>query len=134
MQDALGVDVLVPLHDFERKLADVAEYVRTRGRLPAQHGDAHQLAAWLRNCRQDANNGSLLEVHIQRLDTVLGAEWRPAFKSDTVCPNGTTPFGNLVASTHHAGIVYECADMCSCTNDRVGVCICPAMCVSCTMQ
>ena len=43
IQDALGVDVLVPVVDvdFERKLAEVAEYRRSRGRLPTQIGRAH---------------------------------------------------------------------------------------------
>ena len=100
--------------DFERKLADVAEYRKSQGRLPVLHGDAGQLGVWLRHCRNVANNGELLEVHRQRLDTVLGAEWRPKFKNATVCPNDTTPCGNLASSTHHAGIVCECADMCSC--------------------
>ena len=116
IQDALGVDVLVPLHGFERKLADVAEYRRSHGRLPARSGDADQLGVWLMKCRQDANDGALPEVHTQRLDTVLGAEWRPAFKNDTVCSHVTTPFGNLTSSTHHAGIICGCADMCSCMN------------------
>ena len=97
IQDALGVDVLVPVfeNDFERKLADVAEYRRSRGRLPAQIGDADHLGKWLTNCRQDANTGSLSEVRTQRLDTVLGAEWRPKFKSATVSSHITSPCGNL---------------------------------------
>ena len=86
IQDALGVDVLMPVVDvkLERWLADVAEYQRSRCRLPAQSSDAGRLGVWLRYCRREANSSSLSEVHTQRLDIVLGAEWRPTFKSATV--------------------------------------------------
>ena len=80
MEDALGVDVLVPVADFERQLADVAKYSRLRGRLPTSNGGAHQLGNWLAHRREDANTGLLSEAHAQRLDAVLGAEWRPEFK------------------------------------------------------
>ena len=84
MEDALGVDVLVPVVDFERQLADVAKYRRLRGRLPTYTGDAQQLGRWLFTRRQDANTGLLSEAHAQRLDAVLGAEWRPEFKNGEV--------------------------------------------------
>ena len=86
IQDALGVDVLMPVDDvnFERWLADVAEYQRSHSRLPTQTGDAVRLGVWLRYCRREANSSSLSEVYMQRLDIVLGAEWRSTFKSATV--------------------------------------------------
>ena len=84
MEDALGVDVLVPVVDFERQLADVAKYRRLRGRLPTERGGPHRLCNWLAHRREDASAGLLSEAHAQRLDAVLGAEWRPKFKNDEV--------------------------------------------------
>ena len=84
MEDALGLDVLVPVVDFERQLADVAQYRRLYGRLPTDKGNAHQLGVWLGHRREDANTGFLTETHAQRLDDVLGAEWRPEFKNRVV--------------------------------------------------
>ena len=84
MEDALGVDVLLPVVDFERQLADVAKYQRLHGRLPSASGDAKQLGVWLRHRRHDASTGLLSEAHAQRLDAVLGAEWRPEFKNGKV--------------------------------------------------
>ena len=85
MEDALGVDVLVPVIDFERQLADVAQYRRLCGKLPTCNGDAQLLGRWLASRREDASTGLLSEAHAQRLDAVLGAEWRPEFKNDAVC-------------------------------------------------
>ena len=115
IEDALGADALKPVEDieFERKLADVAEYRRLCGRLPAQHGDAHHLGSWVNTCRRRANKGSLSKAYAQRLDTVLGAEWKPEFKNGTVCTHHTTACGFLRPSTYHAGIVCECAEMCT---------------------
>lgn len=98
IKNTLGADALVPLFyiDFERNLADVAEYRRLRGSFPVQGGDAHRLATWLTRCRRAANSGLLLEAYAPRLDSVLGAEWRSQFKSHTVCSHATTPYGNLV--------------------------------------
>ena len=99
IQDALGVDLDVDVLvrvvdvDFGRKLADVAEHQRLHGRLPTQYGDADHLGVWLMNCRRDANDGSLSEVHMQCLDTVLGAEWSPEFKNHTVSSHITSPCG-----------------------------------------
>ena len=86
IKNTLGADALVPLFyiDFERNLADVAEYRRLYGRFPAQRSDAHHLSIWLKHRRQYASDGSLLEAHAQRLDAVLGAEWRPEFNNDRV--------------------------------------------------
>ena len=84
MEDALGVDVLVPVVDFERQLADVAKYRRLHGRLPHKKGDTQQLGRWLASRRLEANTGWLSEAHAQRLDAVLGAEWRPEFKNGEV--------------------------------------------------
>ena len=84
MEDALGVDVLVPVIDFERQLADIAEYRTLHGRLPTDKGNAHQLGGWLGHRRLDVNTGLLSEAHAQRLDDVLGAEWRPEFKNSVV--------------------------------------------------
>ena len=84
MEDALGVDVLVPGVDFERQLADVAQYRRLCGKLPTCNGDAQLLGRWLASRREDASTGLLSEAHAQRLDAVLGAEWRPQFKNDAV--------------------------------------------------
>ena len=86
IEDALGVDVLKPLIDldFERNLADVAGHRRLHGKLPTSKSVARHLGIWLSNRRQDANSGYLSKAYAQRLDTVLGAEWRPEFKSDTV--------------------------------------------------
>ena len=110
IDDALGADTLVPVFDiaFERMLADVAEHRRLHGRLPTFNGDACHLSVWLTNCRTNANDGFLSEAHAQRLDTVLGAEWRPKFKTDKVCTHVSIPFGNLPPSTCHAGIVCKC--------------------------
>ena len=82
IEDALGLDALVPVLDvtFERKLADVVEHRKRHGKFPA-YGN---LGNWLNDCRDGVNDGCLPEARAQRLDTVLGAEWRPAFKSDTV--------------------------------------------------
>ena len=87
IEDALGADILKPVDDieFERKLADVAEYRRLCSRLPAQHGDAQHLGSWVNTCRRRARTGSLSKAYAQRLDTVLGAEWKPEFKNGTVC-------------------------------------------------
>ena len=87
IEDALGADALVPVFDveFERKLADVAEYQRLHGGLPTKDGESPHLGSWLANCRTYANDGRLSEVHTQRLDTVLGADWKPKFKNVKVC-------------------------------------------------
>ena len=116
IEDALGADALVPMRDieFERKLADVAEHRRLHGRLPAQHGDADHLGAWVNSCRKREKNGLLSKAHAQRLDTILGEEWKPEFKDVTVCSHHTTACGIMPPSTYHAGIVCECADMCTC--------------------
>ena len=113
IEDALGADALVPVHDFEfeRKLADVAEHRRLHGRLPAQHGDADHLGAWVNSCRRRDKNGLLSKAYAQRLDTVLGAEWKPEFKNVTVCSHHTIACGILPPSTNHAGTVCKCADM-----------------------
>ena len=83
IEDALGPDALLHV-DFERKLTDVAEYQRLHGSLPSQHGDFPVLGAWLMRRRKDVNDSLLSEAHKQRLDTVLGAEWRPKFKNAKV--------------------------------------------------
>ena len=113
IEDALGADALKPVDDneFERKLADVAEHRRLCGRLPAQHGDAHHLGSWLMDLRKRANNGSLSKAYAQRLDTILGVEWKPEFKNVTVCSHHTTACDILSPSMDHAGIVCNCADM-----------------------
>ena len=115
IEDALGADVLKPVDDieFERKLADVAEYRRLRGRLPAQHGDADHLGSWVNFCRMCAKTGSLSKAHAQRLDTVLGAEWKPEFKNVKVCTHHTTACGILPPSMYH---VCKCAHMWTCLN------------------
>lgn len=78
MGDALGADVLVLVDDiiFERNLADAAEYKRLVGSLPTKHGDDPLLAKWILNRRKQVNHGSLSRARAQRLDTVLGEEWR----------------------------------------------------------
>ena len=116
IEDALGADALVPVHDieFERRLADVAEHRRLHGRLPAQHGDANLLGSWVNSCRMSAKNGTMSKAHAQRLDAILGAEWKPEFKNGTVCSHHTTACGILLPSTSRAGFVCECADMCTC--------------------
>ena len=84
IEDALGADALVPVIDFERTLAEVAEHQRCHGKLPTSPTDTPHLQSWLSDRRQAANDGSLLEAHAHRLDTVLGAGWRPEFKSNMV--------------------------------------------------
>ena len=86
IEDALGADALVPVFDinFERRLADVAEFQRLHGKLPTKGASLH-LAMWLANCRTHSNDGCLSEVQTKRLDTVLGADWRPKFKNTKVC-------------------------------------------------
>ena len=86
IEDALGPDALsrVTQIDFERKLADIAEYQRLHGSLPNQSGDFPLLGTWLMSRRKDVNDGLLSEAHKQRLDTVLGSEWRPEFKNAKV--------------------------------------------------
>ena len=113
IEDALGADALVPVCDIEseRKLDDVAEHRRLHGRLPAQHGDAHLLGSWVNGCRRRAKNGSLSKAYAQRLDTVLGAEWKPEFKNVTVCSHRTIACGILPPSKYHAGTICECADV-----------------------
>ena len=113
IEDALGADALKPVDDieFERKLADVAEHRKLYGRLPAQHGDARHLGSWVNDVRRRANNGSLSKAYAQRLDTILGVEWKPKFKNVTVCSHHTTACHILSPSMYHAGIVCECADM-----------------------
>ena len=83
IEDALGPDALLADVDFERKLADVAEHRRLHGSLPMSR-DVSLLCAWLVRRRRDVNDGSLSKAHEQRLDTVLGAEWRPEFKNTKV--------------------------------------------------
>lgn len=88
IEDALGVDALVPVIDFERTLAEVAHYTSVHGRVPCRDtGDSHEhrLGQWLAMRRFDYNDGTLSAAHTSRLDSVLGLEWRPKFKSDTVC-------------------------------------------------
>ena len=82
IEDALGADAIVPVIDFERTLAEVAEHQRCHG--PTTRMDTPHLHIWLADRRKAANNGSLLEAHAHRLDTVLGAGWRPEFKSNMV--------------------------------------------------
>ena len=86
MKDALGADVLVPAEDinFERNIADYAEYKRLHGRNPTRDGDALHLAAWIYKLKGKASKGLLSAAHAQRLDTVLGAEWRPEFNNGRV--------------------------------------------------
>ena len=89
IEDALGVDVLVPIVDFERTLTEVAEHRRLHGKNPktcADSSDESRLGIWLRERRFGFNEGSLSEAHSDRLDAVLGLEWRPEFKNDAVCP------------------------------------------------
>ena len=111
IEDALGVDALVPMVDFERTLTEVAEHVRLHGRNPKSHADSpheSRLGRWLTNLRICFNDGSLSEAHSDRLflvfhlafllsfrfavthsdrlDAVFGLEWRPEFKNDAVCP------------------------------------------------
>ena len=83
MKDALGADVLVPAEDinFERNIADFAEYKRLHGRNPTGNGHADNLAAWIYTLKGKASKGLLSAAHAQRLDTVLGAEWRPEFNN-----------------------------------------------------
>ena len=86
MKDALGADVLVAAKniDFERNVADFAEYIRLHGRNPTPHGDARHLAAWISRQRVKASKGLLSAAHAQRLDTVLSAGWRPEFNNGRV--------------------------------------------------
>ena len=84
IEDALGADAMVPVMDFERTLAEVAEHQRCHGKLPTSRTHTPHLHSWLSDRRQAVNNGSLLEAHAHRLDTVLGAGWRPEYKSNMV--------------------------------------------------
>ena len=86
IEDALGVDALASVTDleFERQLNNVFEHRRLHGKLPSSHGDAHILGMWMSHARAQANRGSLSAAHTQRLDTVLGAEWRSEFKNTMV--------------------------------------------------
>ena len=84
IEDALGVDALVPVNDFERTLAEVVHHRSTYGRLPVQGNDdphMRRLGKWLHTQRQNYSGGSQAEARTQRLDSVLGPEWRPAFKN-----------------------------------------------------
>ena len=113
IEDTLGADAMVPVIDFERSLAEVAEHQRCNGRLPTSCTDPPHLQIWLADRRKAANNGSLLEAHAHRLDTVLGSEWRPKFKS------------NMVRLPHHHSLwqraakcspLWHCVRMCSCVD------------------
>ena len=89
IEDVLGVDVMVPIVDFERTLTEVEEHVRLHGRYPRALADSPyevRLGQWLTNRRTGFNDGSLPEAHSDRLDAVLGPEWRPEFKTTAVCP------------------------------------------------
>ena len=87
IEDALGVDALVPVIDFERTLAEVVHHRSTYGRLPVRSSDdphMHRLGDWLSTQRQAYSGGTQAEARSKRLDSVLGPEWRPAFKNDMV--------------------------------------------------
>ena len=85
IKDALGMDALVARLEvyFERKLDDVAEHRRLHGRLPTRSSD-NELYSWLQNRRGDFKAGLMPESNAQRLDTVLGVEWKSEFKNGTV--------------------------------------------------
>ena len=87
IEDALGVDALIVTRDFERSLAEVAHYKSTYGCLPVRSTDdllMRRLSTWLKRQRQIYNGGRQAEAHTQRLDSVLGPEWRPTFKNHMV--------------------------------------------------
>ena len=111
IEDALGADAMVPVIDFERSLAEVAEHQRCHGRLPTSRTDTPLLYTWLAGRRQAANNGSLLEAHAHRLDTVLGVEWRPKFKTHMVRhPHYFYPW----QPAEKCSPLWHCVRMCSC--------------------
>ena len=87
IEDALGVDALIVTRDFERSLAEVAHYKSTYSCLPVRSTDdplMQRLSMWLTKQRQTYNGGRQAEAHTQRLDSVLGPEWRPTFKNHMV--------------------------------------------------
>ena len=87
IEDALGVDALIVTGDFERSLAEVAHYKLTYGCLPVGGTNdplMQRLSKWLVTQRQIYTGGTQAEAHTQRLDSVIGPEWRPTFKNHTV--------------------------------------------------
>ena len=119
---ALGPDAVLHVTnvDFERNLADIAEHRRLHGNFPTRYRDGH-LGTWLMNRRKDVNDGSLSEAHKQRLDTVLGAEWRPKFKNAKV----RHPRNHLMwqhVNTYARS--WQCLRMCWFELAYHGMCVC----------
>jgi hypothetical protein len=82
------VEGLVPVIDFERTLAEAAHFTSSHGRFPGTHtDDPHELrlGQWLVKRRLRYNDGTLPAARAEQLDSTLGPEWRPKFKSDAVC-------------------------------------------------
>ena len=104
IEEALGVDALVPLVDFERTLAEVVQHKLIHSSLPGRNADdeyVDRLSQWLHTRRRGYNDGSLSAAHSSRLDSELGLEWRPAFKSNMVRLTTTSqPPHNLRLMVH----------------------------------
>ena len=79
IEDALGVDALAPVIDFERTLTEVVHHTFFHRHFPSARADdphENRLGKWLVTQRMQYKYGTLPAGHTYRLDSTFGSKWR----------------------------------------------------------